>query len=121
MNLDAVHAAARDLDDIEQAIAHVDPDRDEDLLRQARDARRDDAIHVLGRAEQSRGVLTVATARRPSSNAAAMRAARAAPMPVSCASSCGDARDSAATPPAVAIRSDATDERRTIAHAGTER
>ena len=41
MDLDAAHAAARDLDDLEQRVAHVDADHEEHLLREAREPRRD--------------------------------------------------------------------------------
>ncbi len=42
MHLDTGDAAARDLDDRDELVAHVDPDREEHLLRQAREARRDE-------------------------------------------------------------------------------
>ncbi len=51
MDLDAAHAAARDLDDLEQGVAHVDADHEEHLLREAREARRDVMEDVVGAAE----------------------------------------------------------------------
>ena len=98
VDLDVVHAAARDLDDIEQAVADVDADHEEDFLRHAGQARRDAAIDVLGRRAVARWC-SISTARRPSSKAAAIRAARAAPTPVTSASSRGEARESATTLP----------------------
>ena len=67
-----------------------------------------------------RDAARLSIARRPSSNAAAIRAARAVPTPVTCASSRGDARDSAATPPAASTSSPATASAGCVAHAGAE-
>src|SRR4051794_12240827 len=52
VNLDAGHRAARDLDDIEQVIADVDADHEEDLLEKAGDPMRADAMDVGGATEQ---------------------------------------------------------------------
>src|SRR5262245_15516386 len=52
VDFDRVHTAARDLHDIEQAVAYVDADDDEHLLLQAGDARADDARDVFGVRDQ---------------------------------------------------------------------
>ena len=51
MDLDMRDAAARDLDDIDQTIADVDADHEEQLLLQACEPRRDAAIDILGSAD----------------------------------------------------------------------
>ena len=99
VDLDAVDRAARDLDDIEQAVADVDAEHEEDLLREAGDLRARRRGTRPRAARAPRGTARTAMARRPSSNAAAMRAARAVPMPVTSESSRGEARESAAMPP----------------------
>src|SRR3954468_4510180 len=51
MDLDAVDGAARDLDDIEHAVADIEADREEHFLLQTCEAWPDDAIDILGLAE----------------------------------------------------------------------
>ena len=68
----------------------------------AGEPRRDAADRRPRRRASDSRCCSASTARRPSSNAATIRAARAAPTPMTCASSRGDARDSAATPPTTA-------------------